>query len=109
MVLPGAVDLEITAGIPLLLKAATLQQRDGRLVVRQTGRLDAMQRKFVEAKLHDSAEGVGHVALAGVAFSDPVPHGARHGHPPTHVAERQSANQYPLISGEYKEGIGPVV
>ena len=50
VIVPFAVNSQILAGIALLGEAAGLEQADGGGVVRQTGRLDAVQGEVVESK-----------------------------------------------------------
>src|SRR4051794_7653597 len=72
MIAPGAVDFEIGAGKALALEAVAFEQAYRGDVLRQAGRLDAVQakrRKTVPRRRRDRAR---HAPLAGIARAHPI-------------------------------------
>src|SRR5690242_10135102 len=93
MVLPLAVDLQVGAGITLLLEAGAEQHGAARNIGRQAGGLDAMQPQAVERKIEHQRQGVGHKALARERLADPIAEAGGFGDTAAQVGQADPARQ----------------
>src|SRR5580658_8006896 len=72
MVLPLAIDLQITPRKTFLPKSRLGEQTFGRIVGRQARGFDAMEPQCLENEGHKRAHRVEHIALSGEALADPI-------------------------------------
>src|SRR6185437_11609757 len=108
VVLPAPVDAEILAGVAFLAEAGLEQQPAARPVMRQAGRLDAVQLQALEGKAQHQAEAGGHVSPPGIALADPISEARGLGDAAADVAQAEPADQRAVVAAEQEEAVALV-
>src|SRR5262249_36705315 len=103
---PLAVDAQILARQALLAKADLVENRLGRLVVRQAGGLQAVQPEIVEDEGQDGAQAVGHQSLPGIGLAHPVSDRRGLGDAAADIADVDAAGQAAALVGENEQPVG---
>src|SRR5208282_1219599 len=102
------VDLEESSRESLPLEAIALEQGDGRRILGNASRLDAMKPQSGKGEIDSRRDGARHSPLAGVRGAHPVAERPALRHPAPDAAERDSAQQFVSRAVENEERIGLV-
>src|SRR5712664_4985102 len=108
VVLPDAIDAEITSRQTFAAKSAFLKHPDRRRIGGNAGGLDAVKIEFAEQRRQQYAQRRRHVAAMRVRFSDPVPDGAGLHDAAADVRQRDAADHRAIGFAKHDEGIGSV-
>ena len=108
VVLPGAVDTEIFAGIAFAYEAGVFQEPDRAIVGRNACRFQAMQPQGAEGERNNGAYRRRHVALAGKRLAHPVAEAAGLRDAAPDIGKRQSAEERIVRAAKNQKGIALV-
>ena len=101
-----AVDLEIGAGVTLLLEARLEKYGAGADIVRNARGFQAVEPQTVEGEIDQGADSPDRIAPSDVRLADPVADGAHLGDAPADVPKGDAANERASLLFEDEEGIG---
>src|ERR1700722_13600447 len=108
VVLPDAVDAEVTPRQALAGKAALFQYPDRRRVGGDTGGFDPVQIEFAEQRRQQHPERRRHVTAMRMGLSDPVSDRPGLNDTAAHICQRDPADHHAIGPAENDEGIRPV-
>ena len=108
MILPGAVDLQITARQPFPDETGFFQHPPAGLVMHQTGRLHPVQAQRAEGEAQAQPHRIRHITLTGEGHAHPIAEAAALRDAAPDIAQRDAAQQLVVILAEQEEGVALV-
>src|SRR6185503_736649 len=105
VVLPLPIDAEIFAGVAFFGESRLQEQSAARQIMRQAGRLDAVQAQPLESEAQGQRQAFAHIALARMRLADPIADAGAFGDAAADIGEADPAEKRIVLEAEEQEGV----